>query len=100
MARAREGSASIFAAVASVVLLAAATGLALAVEADDPIFDVAAVWAAAPPAYTPVYAKSLAVPTAPSLPVEPIGAAAAVAAIEAEAEAKDPHVASAAGLPA
>lgn len=101
MARRRAGSTALYAAVASLVMIAGAAAIALAIEADVvPVVDSAPVWAAAPTSFTPVRVAALTVAstTAPTRArLEPLPPA--VAMIASQAGAHDPHVASPAGWP-
>lgn len=101
MARRRPGTASLFAAVASVIVIAAGAAVALAVEVEAvPVVDSAPVWAAAPVAFTPLRIEALARPDKRSSAASKLESPpAAVAMIEAEAAAHDPHIATPAGWP-
>lgn len=99
LARRRAGSASVFAAAASFVLLVAGAGAVALVAEGTPVVNAQIVWAETPRPYTPLRSHAVAVPLAPSLPGATLKDAAPATPIQAEARGHDAHVASPAAWP-
>lgn len=96
-ARRRAGTSPVYVAAATVVLLGAGAGLLLLTSGSAPELDSRIESAA--PSMTPLRAKGVAVVAEPRIALPPMdGLSPAVAAV-AEADAHDPHVATAAGWP-
>ncbi|HUF11853.1 MAG TPA: zf-HC2 domain-containing protein [Longimicrobiales bacterium] len=100
VARRRAGTSSVYVAAATVVLLGAGAGagLLLLTSGSAPELDSRIV-SAASPSMTPLHEEGVAVAADSRIPLPPMdGLSPAVAAV-AEADAHDPHVATAAGWP-